>query len=215
MKENLFETQYDVTKKTKIKKFYEKSKILIFSSIFILLIAVASYTLYLDKKEKRKIILSDNYIKAKIYLHNGNKNEAINMLKTIISASDSTYSTLSLFLLLDENLISDKVELTNLFNHVIQNHKSENEIKNLIIFKKALYQSNFVNEKDLIESLKPLINKDTIWKPHVLLLIGDYFFSKKEYFKAKEFYMEILSLKNLHKEFYDHARLHLILVSND
>ena len=109
MKENLFETQYDVTKKTKIKKFYEKSKILIFSSIFILLIAVASYTLYLDKKEKRKVILSDNYIKAKIYLHNGNKNEAINMLKTIISASDSTYSTLSLFLLLDENLISDKV----------------------------------------------------------------------------------------------------------
>ena len=215
MKENLFETQYDVTKKMKIKKFYEKSKILIFSSIFILLIAVASYTLYLDKKEKRKIILSDNYIKAKIYLHNGNKNEAINMLKTIISASDSTYSTLSLFLLLDENLISDKVELTNLFSHVIQNHKSENEIKNLIILKKALYQSNFVNEKDLIESLKPLINTDTIWKPHALLLIGDYFFSKKEYLKAKEFYMEILLLKNLHKEFYDHARSHLILVSND
>ena len=215
MKENLFETQYDVTKKTKIKKFYEKSKILIFSSIFILLIAVASYTLYLDKKEKRKIILSDNYIKAKIYLHNGNKNEAINMLKTIISASDSTYSTLSLFLLLDENLISDKVELTNLFNHVIQNHKSENEIKNLIIFKKALYQSNFVNEKDLIESLKPLINTDTIWKPHALLLIGDYFFFKKEYLKAKEFYMKILLLKNLHKEFYDHAKSHLVLVSND
>ena len=215
MKENLFETQYDVTKKTKIKRFYEKNKILIFSSIFILLIAVASYTFYLDKKEKKKVILSDNYIKAKIYLHNGNKNEAINMLKTIISANDSTYSTLSLFLLLDENLISDKVELTNLFNHVIQNHKSENEIKNLIIFKKALYQSNFVNEKDLIESLKPLINKDTIWKPHVLLLIGDYFFSKKEYFKAKEFYMEILLLKNLHKEFYDHAKSHLVLVSND
>ena len=215
MKENLFETQYDVTKKTKIKRFYEKNKILIFSSIFILLIAVASYTFYLDKKEKKKVILSDNYIKAKIYLHNGNKNEAINMLKTIISANDSTYSTLSLFLLLDENLISDKVELTNLFNHVIQNHKSENEIKNLIIFKKALYQSNFVNEKDLIESLKPLINKDTIWKPHVLLLIGDYFFSKKEYLKAKEFYMEILLLKNLHKEFYDHAKSHLVLVSND
>ena len=58
MKENLFETQYDVTKKTKIKKFYEKSKILIFSSIFILLIAVASYTLYLDKKEKKKIIMT-------------------------------------------------------------------------------------------------------------------------------------------------------------
>ena len=214
MKENLFETQYDLTKKTKIKKFYEKSKILIFSSIFILLIAVASYTLYLDKKEKKKIILSDNYIKAKIYLHNGNKNEAINTLKKIISANDTTYSTLSLFFLLDDNLISDKVELTNLFNHVIQNHKSENEIKNLIILKKALYQSNFVNEKDLIESLKPLINTDTIWKPHVLLLIGDYFFSKKEYLKAKEFYMEILLLKNLHKEFYDHARSHLVLISN-
>ena len=47
------------------------------------------------------------------------------------------------------------------------------------------------------------------------MLLGDYFVSKKEYLKAKEFYMEILSLKNLHKEFYDHARSHLILISND
>jgi len=215
MTENLFETQYDVTKKTKIKKFYEKNKIFIFSTVIILFIAAASYTFYLDKREKKKIILSDKYIKAQVYLQDGNKNEAINILKTIIIDNDSTYSILSLFLLLDKNLISDKKELMNLFNHVIENNKFEDEIKNLIIFKKALYQSNFVNEKDLIEALKPLINKETIWKPHALLLIGDYFLFKKEYLKAKEFYMKVLLLKNLHQELYEHARTNLVLVSND
>ena len=34
MAENLIEAQYDVTKKSKLKKFYEKNKILIFSFIF-------------------------------------------------------------------------------------------------------------------------------------------------------------------------------------
>ena len=48
-----------------------------------------------------------------------------------------------------------------------------------------------------------------------LLLLGDYFASKKEYLKAKEFYVQILSLKNLHKELYNQARSQLIFITND
>jgi len=187
MNENLFEARYDVTKKTKLKKFYETNKILIFSTILILIIAIVSVIFYSETKEKKKILLSDKYLSAKIYLENGDKNKVKNILKTIIFANDSTYSTLSLFLILNENLIVDQ----------------------------ALFQSNFVSELELLEAVKQLVNTETIWKPHALLLLGDYFASKKEYLKAKEFYMQILFLKNLHKELYNHARSQLIFITND
>ena len=215
MNENLFETQYDVTKKSKLKKFYEVNKILIFSVILILIIAIASVSFYSETKEKKKILLSDNYLAAKVYLENGDRNKVKNILKTIIFANDSTYSTLSLFLILNENLIVDQEELSNLFDHVLENNKFEKEVKNLIIFKKALFQSNFVSELELLDTVKPLISTETVWKPHALLLLGDYFASKKEYLKAKEFYVQILSLKNLHKELYNHARSQLIFITND
>ena len=215
MNENLFETQYDVTKKSKLKKFYETNKILIFSAILILIIVIASVSFYSETKERKKILLSDNYLAAKVNLENGDRNKVKNILKTIIFANDSTYSTLSLFLILNENLIVDQEELSNLFDHVLENNKFEKEVKNLIIFKKVLFQSNFVSELELLDAVKPLINTETVWKPHALLLLGDYFASKKEYLKAKEFYVQILSLKNLHKELYNHARSQLIFITND
>ena len=193
----------------------KKVKYLIFSVILILIIAIASVSFYSETKEKKKILLSDNYLTAKVYLENGDKNKAKSVLKTVIFSNDSTYSTLSLFLILNENLIVDQGELSNLFDHILENNKFEKEVKNLIIFKKALFQSNFVSELELLEAVKPLINTETVWKPHALLLLGDYFASKKEYLKAKEFYVQILSLKNLHNELYNHARSQLIFITND
>ena len=215
MNENLFETQYDVTKKSKLKKFYETNKILIFSTALILVIVIASASFYSESKEKKKILLADDYLTAKVYIENGDRNKAKSILKTVIFADDSTYSPLSLFLILNENLIVDQGELSNLFDHVLKNNKFEKEVKNLIIFKKALFQSNFASELELLEAVKPLISTETVWKPHALLLLGDYFASKKEYLKAKEFYMKILSLKNLHKELYNRARSQLIFITNE
>ena len=215
MNENLFEARYDVTKKSKIKKFYESYKILIFSTILVLILAIASVSFYSEFKEKKKTLLADNYIEAKVYLENGDKIIAKDILKTIIFANNSTYSTLSLFLILNENLIVDREELLRLFNHVLENNKFEKEVQNLIIFKKALFQSNFVSELELLETAKPLINNETLWKPHALLLLGNYFVSKKEYLKAKEFYTQILSLRGLHKELYEQARSQLVFIAND
>ena len=215
MNENLLESQGAVIKKSKLKKFYETNKILIFSTALILIIAIASVSFYLEAQEKKKKILSDNYIEAKVYLENGDNNRAKNILKMVIFADDATYSVLSLFLILNSDLILEQNELSNLFDHVLENNKFEKEVKNLIIFKKALFQSNFVSELELLEALKPLINVETLWKPHALLLLGDYFVSKKEYLKAKEFYVHVLSLKNLHKELYEQARSQLVLITND
>ena len=215
MNENLLEAQYDITKKSKLKRFYEKNRISIFSIILIVTIIIVFFSFYSANKEKKKTFLAESYIEAKILLETGEKNKAKDILKTIILSNNSTYSSLSLFLILNENLIVDQKELLNLYNHLLENNKFEKEVKNLIIFKKALFQTNFENESELLETAKPLLNSDTVWKPHILLLLGDYFVSKKQNLKAKEFYIKILSLKNLHKELYDQARSQLMLIEND
>ena len=97
MTENLFETQYNITKKSKLKKFYDSNKILIYSSVLIITIFFITLGLYLENKEKKRILLSENYVQAKIYLESGKKLEAINILKRVIFANDSTYSPLCFF----------------------------------------------------------------------------------------------------------------------
>ena len=215
MAENLFEAQYDLTKKSRIKKFYESNKILIFSSILILIILFGSLSFYLENQERKKILISGNYIQAKIYLEHGNKNEALNILKKIIVANDPTYSTLSFFLILNQNLISDYKEISALYDHLLENNNFEKELRNLLIYKKSLFSSNSVSETELLETIKPLLNTDTLWKPHSLLLLGDYFMSKGENIKAREFYQQILSMNNLHKDLYDQAKSQLVIINHE
>ena len=169
----------------------------------------------MESKKKKRIILSENYVQAKIYLENGNKNKAISILKKVIFANDPTYSTLSFFLILNQNLVTDYRELSILFDHLLDNNKFEKEVKNLLIYKKALFNSNFISESEFLDNIKPLLNTETLWKPHALLLIGDYFASKKEYIKAKEFYSQIFSIKDLQKDFYDQARSKLVSITNE
>ena len=215
MAENFFETQHDTTTSSRIKKFYESNKILIFSSILILIILIVSSSLYLESKERKKILLSENYIQAKFYLDNGNKYEALNTLKEVIFANDPVYSTLSLFLILNHNLIVDYKEISLLFDHLLENNKFEKELRNLLIYKKALFNSNFVIESELLETIKPLLNTDTLWKPHALLLLGDYFMSKGENIKAIDFYQQILSMKNLHNALYVQAKSQLLIIAHE
>ena len=215
MAENLFEAQYDLTKKSRIKKFYESNKIFIFSFILILIILFGSLIFYFENQEKKNILLSENYIQAKIYLENGNKNEALNTLKKVIFANDSTYSTLSFFLILNQNLISDYKEISALYDHLLKNNNFEKELRNLLIYKKSLFSSNSVSETELLETIKPLLNTDTLWKPHALLLLGDYFMSKGENIKAREFYQQILSMNNLHKDLYDQAKSQLVIINHE
>jgi len=215
MTENFIEAQYDVTKKSKLKKFYEKNKIFIFSFVFILIFVFGSFSFYLENKEKKRVLLSENYLQAKIYLESGKKNKAIGILKEVIFANDSTYSTLSLFLIMNQNLITDYRELSALFDHLLEKNKFSKEERNLLIYKKTLLNSNFVDESKMLESINPLLNTETFWKPHGLLLLGDYFVSKGEYIKAIEFYQKIFIINNLHNDLYNHARSQLSIISNE
>ena len=216
MTENLFEAQYDLTKKSKLIKFYESYKIFIFSFIAILVILYGSFSFYLVNKEKKKILLSENYIQAKVYLESKNKTEAVKILRNVIFSNDPTYSTLSFFMILNENLINDKYEVSELFDHLLENNKFDKEIRNLLLYKKALYKSNYVEESKLLEETKSLLNtEESVWKVHALLLLGDFYFSKKEFMKAKDFYMQILSKKDLQPDLYNQAKSKLAFIADD
>ena len=68
-------------------------------------------------------------------------------------------------------------------------------MKNLTIFKKGLYNSDFVNENELLKILNPLIKSESIWKPHALYLMAEYYFAKNERQKSKEFFEKIINLE--------------------
>jgi len=207
MIDKIIETQYDLTKRSKLRTLYEKNKFLFYSIVLASLISVGAFFYYVDYKEEKKIIFANDYMKAKLYLHNNEKDKAKKILKKIILKSNSTYSTMSLFLILNNNLIIDQNELYKLFDHVLENYKFEKEIKNLIIYKKLVFQSNFATEAEMLELIKPIINSNSLWKSQTLMLISDFFISKKEYIKANEFLIQILSINNTNKDFYNKDKL--------
>ena len=184
------------TRNEKIKNFFinnKRSFLIIFVTIFIILIGY----LFLDNaKEQNKIKIADQYNTNTINFKLEKKEKTINELKDIIFKKDSTYSPLALYFLIDNNLINSKDEINELFDILINKTSLDKEIKNLIIYKKALYNSDFISENELIQMLNPIINSETIWKSHSLYLIGEYFYSKNEKQKAKDFFNQILILPN-------------------
>ena len=130
-------------------------------------------------------------------------------MKDIIEEKDSSYSPLALYFIIDNKLIDNREEINNLFEILIQKTSLENEIKNLIIYKKALYNADFVEEKELLDIVKPLLNSNSVWKSHALYLVGEYFYSKGEKQKSKEFFNQIISLDNVSQDLAKEAQKRL------
>ena len=118
-------------------------------------------------------------------------------MKEIIKDKDRTYSPLAFYYLLDNNLITSQEEINTYFDIIINEIGLDNENKNLTIFKKGLFNSEFANENELLNIVNPVIKSDSIWKPHALYLMAEYYFSKNEKQKSKEFLEKLLSLENI------------------
>tara|TARA_Y100000741_G_scaffold267304_1_gene207682 strand:- start:543 stop:1187 length:645 start_codon:yes stop_codon:yes gene_type:complete len=197
------------TKIENIKNFILKNKRKIISFFSILLFFTMAFFVYLEY-EKRKIIkIADKYLFITINYNEENKEYFIKELKDIIKSNNKTYTPLSLFFLIDNKLIQSNDEINLLMDEVIKNSNLDKEIKNLLIFKKALINSDNNSENELINTLKPIINSKSIWKHQSLLLIGDYFISKGEKEKAKDFYNKILNDENANQNIIFQTKLKL------
>ena len=184
----------------KIRNFFINNKKSLIVSVSIVIVILAGYFSFNAIKERNKIELANKFNLAIAEFESVERAETIEKLINVIEEKDATYSPLALYYLLDNNLIKNSTEINNLFDVLINEIKLETEIKNLIIYKKALYNSELINENELIKILNPIINSDSIWKSHALYLVAEYFYAKKENQKAKEFFKKILLLPNANNE---------------
>ena len=184
------------TRNERIKNFFIHNKKLLLSVLATLILILLSFYSYQIYKDRHREWLSNKYNSAIIEHKNGNNSKIILEMKEVIEDKDSTYSPLALYYLIDNNLIDNKDEINNLFDILINKTSLETEIKNLIIYKKALYNADYISENELLELLKPIINSDSVWKSQSLYLIAEYYYSKNEKQKSKEFFNQIISLAN-------------------
>ena len=186
----------NATRIEKIKIFLinYKKKIIILLSILIFL--VLSFFIYEEIQKRNKENLAKKYNYLIINFVSDNKIDIENEMIKIIESKDKTYSPLALYFLIDNNTIVSKQKLNSLFDVLIYETNLNKEIKNLIIYKKGLFNSNFATENDLLKILKPIINSESIWSSHALHLMAEYFLSKNERQKSKQFFEKIINLEN-------------------
>ncbi|MDC3028401.1 hypothetical protein OA177_00615 [Candidatus Pelagibacter sp.] len=188
------------TRNEKIKNFLIRNKKILIASIISLILIVIGFYSYQMYKNGQRVKISNQYNNAIIEYQKGNKSKIISNLKDVINKKDSSYSPLALYFLIDNKLIDDRDEINTLFDVLISKTPLEIEIKNLIIFKKALFNADEINEIELLNILNPLINSESVWKPHALYLVAEFFYSKGEIEKSKDFFQKIVLIENVNTE---------------
>ncbi len=183
-------------KKTDLKSIIQNYKKLIITILAIFLLLLFSYFFYKDYENKKIIKISEKYNFAITSYNIKNSNLAISEMLEIINIKDKTYSPLALYFLLDNNLLNNSAEINKYFDILIYDLNLDKEIKNLIIYKKGLFNSEFANEEEILSIFKPLINNENLWRSHALFIIAEYFFSKNEKQKAREFFEKIIEIEN-------------------
>ena len=184
------------TRNEKIKNFFTRNKNKIISIVVVLVIILCIFFGYGEYSDRQKIKLSDKYNSITIQYNAQKKEIAKKSLVEIINEKDATYSPLALYFIIDNNIYEKLDEINDYFDILINDTSLEKEIKNLIIYKKALFNADQADEVQLLEILKPILNSESVWKSHSLYLIAEFFFAKNQKIKSKEFLEQIVSLQN-------------------
>ena len=180
----------------KVKTFFvnNKNKIILFLvALGVVLVGAYSFDRYNANKKKE---ISNMFNSTTLTYSENTIDKTVQNLTEIIKKKDPTYSPLSLYFIIDNKLISNQSDINGYFDILIEKTSLDEEIKNLIIYKKALFNADQATESDLLNSLNPLINSESVWKSHALYLLAEYFYSKDQKQKSKEFFNQIISLEN-------------------
>ena len=188
------------TRNEKIKNFFILNKKILISLVLLIVITLIGHFAYDDYKKEKKIEISNQYNSVIINYSQKSKKTTKEALVELINKKDSTYAPLSLYFLIDNKLITDQNMINQLFDIIIEDVSLDAEIKNLIIYKKALFNADNSDENQLLDILKPIINSESVWKAHGLYLMAEYFYSRDEKQKSKEFFTQILTLANANKD---------------
>ncbi len=183
------------TRNERIKNFFVNNRKSLISVLVVLILILCGYFLYEELQTRKKAKLADQYNLAVIKFESG-QTDVLEELKTIINEKDSTYSPLAFYFLIDNQLITSNEEINQYFDVIINDSGLDNETTNLNIFKKGLFNSDFANENELLDILNPVIKSESIWKPHALYLMAEYYFANNQKQKSKEFFQKLANLEN-------------------
>ena len=184
----------------RIKNFFAKNKktLIVFFSIIILIIL--SLFAFSEIEHRKNKSLAKKYNDIMVNFHSEKKNNFKNSLVEIITEKNSTYSPLALYFIIENNIVKSQKDINEYFDIIINETSLEKESKNLIIYKKALYNSENESENKLLEIINPIIKSNSIWKTHALYLMAEYFYANGQMQKAKDFYTQIINLEKGNRE---------------
>ena len=188
------------TRIEKMKNFFLNYKKQLITLVVVIVLSLFGFFLYEEYKFGNKEKLANKYNNIITKFEINQKENISSELKEMINVKDKTYSPLAFYFLLDNEMINSNEEINTYFDILINDLDLDDEIKNLTIFKKGLFNSDFVEENELLNILNPLIKSESKWKPHALYLMAEYYFSKKEKQKSKEFFIQIISLENVNSK---------------
>jgi len=181
------------TRSEKIKNFFINNKKYLLVVLIFLILFIFSYFAYDEIQERKFKNLAEKYNNIIVNFDESSKANFKNQLIDIINEKNSTYSPLALYFIIDNEIQATNEEINKFFDILIDEVKFDKEIKNLIIYKKGLFNSDFETENNLINILNPIIKSNSVWKSHALYLMAEYFFHNNQKQKSKEFFNLILS----------------------
>ena len=187
------------TRIEKIKNFFSNNYKKLIGSLVLILLLLFSYFGYQEFEKRAKLEIAETYNQITLKEITTKNTIEIEKLVKIIEEKDPIYSALSLYFIIENNLVNDQNEINNFFDLVIKSQK-EKEIKNLIIYKKAIYNADIISENDLLNILNPILKSESVWKSHALLLMADYFEYNNNFIKSKDFLEEIVNSKTVNNE---------------
>ena len=184
------------TRNEKVRNFFINNKNKIISTVVILIIILIGAYSFDKYKTNKKREISNKFNLTTLNHSEKNIDISVKKLVEIINEQDSTYSPLSLYYIIDNKLVTDQAKINSYFDILIEDTSLDYEIKNLIIYKKALYNADQSQEGDLLNILNPLINSESVWQSHALYLMAEFFYSQDQKQKSKEFFNQIIGLEN-------------------
>ena len=187
------------TRIEKIKNFFSNNFKKLIGSLVSILLLLFSYFGYQEYKKRVKLEIAEIYNQITLKEITIENTNSIEQLVKIIKEKDPIYSALSLYFIIENDLVNDQKEINNFFDLVIKSQE-EKEIRNLIIYKKAMYNADTISENELLEILNPILKSKSVWKSHALLLMADYFEYKNNLIKSKDFLEEIINSETTNSE---------------
>ena len=209
MSQEDFDIINNETKKEKYINYLKKNKKKLVGLLFLILFIILSYFAYTSYKVGQKEDIAEKYNIAALNYNSGNNSETILNMKEIILKRDKTYSPLALYFLIDNNLVLTNSEINKYFDIIINDVNLTPSNKYLNIYKKTLFNADFVSEQELLSIINPVLKEENEWKSHALYLMAEYYFENKQFNKSKEFYNNILTLKDSNQNIKLEAKIRL------